>query len=138
MLFICTGNSARSQMAEGLLRDLAGDRYEAHSAGTDPKPEVHPLAVVAMREVGLDLSGAAPKDLEQFEGQAFDLVVTVCDHARESCPVSGARRARSTGASRTRQRPRAVRRSGCRLSGAFATKSGNGSKRGWPRRDHVG
>lgn len=87
MLFICTGNSARSQMAEGLLRDLAGDRYEAHSAGTDPKPEVHPLAVVAMREVGLDLSGAAPKDLEQFEGQAFDLVVTVCDHARESCPV---------------------------------------------------
>lgn len=85
VLFICTHNSARSQMAEGFLRHLYGDRYEAESAGTDPEG-VHPLAVEVMREVGIDISTHRSRSVQEFWGQEFDLVVTVCDHAKETCP----------------------------------------------------
>lgn len=87
VLFLCTGNSCRSQMAEGLLRSLGGDRFEVHSAGSKPAGYVHPMAIEAMREVQLDLSGATSKSLTQFDGQSFDYVVTVCDNAKEDCPV---------------------------------------------------
>jgi arsenate reductase len=87
VLFLCTGNSCRSQMAEGLLRSLGGDRFEVHSAGSKPAGYVHPMAIEAMREVQLDLTGATSKSLTQFDGQSFDYVVTVCDNAKEDCPV---------------------------------------------------
>lgn len=86
VLFLCTGNSARSQMAEALLRDLAGERFEVFSAGTDPKG-LHPLAVAAMREIGMDISGQQSKSLEPFVGQPWDYVITVCDRAAGNCPV---------------------------------------------------
>ena len=85
-LILCTGNSARSQMAEGLLRHLAGDHFEVHSAGTKPS-FVRPEAIAAMAEIGIDLSGHSSKSAEEFAGQPFDVVLTVCDNARESCPV---------------------------------------------------
>ncbi|MGQ9617192.1 MAG: arsenate reductase ArsC [Spirochaetota bacterium] len=85
VLFICTHNSARSQMAEGLLRSFHGNRYEAYSAGTE-KTSVSPYAIKAMKKVGIDISGHRSKSIEEFRGQTFDLVVTVCDSARESCP----------------------------------------------------
>ena len=87
VLFLCTGNSCRSQMAEGWLRRLAGDRFESVSAGSRPAGFVHPLAMRAMAEAGVDLSGHRSKSLDEFAGQEFDLLVTVCDRARESCPV---------------------------------------------------
>jgi arsenate reductase len=86
VLILCTGNSARSQMAEGLLRALAGERFDVQSAGTHPS-SVRPEAVEVMREVGLDISGHRSKSVEEFAGQEFDHVLTVCDHARENCPV---------------------------------------------------
>ena len=86
VLFICTGNSARSQMAEALLRRAGGDRFAVASAGTEPKG-VNPLAIRALAEVGIDISGARSKSLLEFLDQPFDVVVTVCDRARESCPV---------------------------------------------------
>lgn len=86
VLFLCTHNSARSQMAEGLLRHLAGDRFEAHSAGT-VATAVRPLAIRAMGELGIDVSGQESKTLDRFQGQPFDCVITVCDQAAESCPV---------------------------------------------------
>jgi arsenate reductase len=86
VLFICTGNSARSQMAEGLLRHLAGDDYEVASAGTAPKG-VHPRTVEVMREAGVDVSGHTSKDLGQFVGRKYDYVITVCDRAKQHCPV---------------------------------------------------
>ncbi len=86
VLILCTGNSARSQMAEGLLRHLAGDRLEVHSAGTRPS-RVRPEAVAVMAELGIDISGHRSKSVEEFAGQNFDYVITVCDNARESCPV---------------------------------------------------
>jgi arsenate reductase len=85
VLFLCTGNSARSQMAEGLLRHLAGDRYEASSAGTHPVG-LNPGAVTAMQELGIDISTQRSKSTEEFTDQAFDYVITVCDRAKESCP----------------------------------------------------
>lgn len=85
VLFLCTHNSARSQMAEGLLRALGGDRVEAHSAGTEATG-IRPLAVRAMSEIGVDISGQSSKTLERYAAQPFDLVVTVCDDAREACP----------------------------------------------------
>ncbi len=85
VLFLCTHNSARSQMAEGLLRHLAGDRYEVHSAGTEAT-HVRPLAIRAMDEVGVDISGQESKTLECYVEEPFDHVVTVCDEANESCP----------------------------------------------------
>lgn len=86
VLILCTGNSARSQMAEGLLRNDAGERFEVASAGTKAS-FVRPEAVVAMREVGIDISGHRSKNVDEFEGQQFDYVITVCDNARETCPV---------------------------------------------------
>jgi arsenate reductase len=85
VLFICTHNSARSQMAEGLLRTMYGDRYEAYSAGTKPTG-VHPLAVRVMAEIGIDISHHRSKSVVEFLGAEFDYVVTVCDRAKESCP----------------------------------------------------
>jgi len=90
VLILCTGNSARSQMAEGLLRHDAGERFDVESAGTKPS-SVRPEAITAMRELGIDISGHRSKSVEEFEGQTFDYVITVCDNAKESCPVfSGA------------------------------------------------
>lgn len=86
VLFICTHNSARSQMAEGWLRHLYGDRYEAHSAGTEATG-VRPLAVRAMVEAGMDISGQGSKTLERYLQQPWDYVITVCDQANEVCPV---------------------------------------------------
>jgi arsenate reductase len=86
VLILCTGNSARSQMAEGLLRHDAGDRFDVSSAGTQPG-SVRPEAIAAMRELGIDISGHRSKNVDEFAGQPFDYVITVCDHARETCPV---------------------------------------------------
>jgi arsenate reductase len=86
VLILCTGNSARSQMAEGLLRHAAGDRFEVESAGTRPG-RVRPEAIAVMKELGIDISGHRSKHVEEFEGRPFDYVLTVCDNARESCPV---------------------------------------------------
>ncbi|HVF56918.1 MAG TPA: arsenate reductase ArsC [Pyrinomonadaceae bacterium] len=86
VLILCTGNSARSQMAEGLLRRDGGERFEVHSAGTRPG-RVRPEAVEAMREIGIDISGQRSKSVDEFAGQKFDYVITVCDNARENCPV---------------------------------------------------
>jgi arsenate reductase len=92
VLFLCTGNSARSQMAEGLLRHEAGDRFEVFSAGTRPS-QVRPEAIAVMNEVGIDISGHRSKSIDdftkgdEFVGRELDTVITVCDHARESCPV---------------------------------------------------
>ena len=85
VLFLCTHNSARSQMAEGLLRHLAGDRFEAHSAGTEAT-HVRPLAIQAMNELGVDITGQESKTLERYLGEPFDYVITVCDDANEACP----------------------------------------------------
>lgn len=85
VLFICTHNSARSQMAEGLLNNLYGDRYEARSAGTEPT-KVSPYAVRVMDEIGIDISDHRSKKVDEFLGMDFDHVVTVCDHAQETCP----------------------------------------------------
>jgi len=92
VLFICTHNSARSQMAEGFLRRLYGDRYEAYSAGTEPS-EVNPYAVRVMEVVGIDISNHRSKGVEEFRGWEFDWVATVCDQAEERCPfLPGAER----------------------------------------------
>ncbi len=86
VLILCTGNSARSQMAEGLLRELAGDRIDVFSAGTKPSA-VNPLAIAAMRERGIDISGQRSKHLSEYLTHPFDVVITVCDQAAESCPL---------------------------------------------------
>jgi arsenate reductase (thioredoxin) len=85
VLFLCTGNSARSQMAEGLLRHLAGDRFEVFSAGTKPAG-LNPNAVKAMAELGIDISAHRSKSVDEFAGAPFAYVITVCDNAREACP----------------------------------------------------
>ncbi|HEX3680990.1 MAG TPA: arsenate reductase ArsC [Bryobacteraceae bacterium] len=86
VLILCTGNSARSQMAEGLLRHDAGERFEVASAGTRAS-FVRPEAIAVMRELEIDISGQRSKNVDEFEGQPFDYVITVCDNARETCPV---------------------------------------------------
>jgi len=86
VLILCTGNSARSQMAEGLLRQDGGDGFEVFSAGTKPS-KVRSEAIAVMRELGMDISGHRSKSVDEFTGQQFDYVLTVCDNARESCPV---------------------------------------------------
>ncbi len=86
VLFLCTGNSCRSQMAEGWLRHLAGDRFEALSAGTNPVG-VNPQAVEVMQEVGIDISHQQSKHVAEFQGRRLHHVITVCDHAQESCPT---------------------------------------------------
>jgi len=85
VLFICTHNSARSQMAEGFLNALHGDRYESQSAGIEPT-KVNPYAVKVMAEAGIDISKQRSKSIEEFRGKIFDYIVTVCDHAKETCP----------------------------------------------------
>jgi len=86
VLFLCTGNSCRSQMAEGWTRHLHGKKFEAHSAGVKPV-ELHPLAVRVMKEAGVDISTQRSKPVRVLKDVAFDYVVTVCDSARESCPL---------------------------------------------------
>lgn len=88
ILFLCYHNSARSQMAEGLLRASYGDRYEAHSAGIEATI-VDPRAVKVMNEIGIDISGQHSKGLDGYRGILFDLAVTVCDKAKEACPICG-------------------------------------------------
>jgi len=85
VLFICTHNSARSQMAEGFLNALYGDRYKGYSAGIEPA-KINPYAVKVMAEIGIDISTHRSKSIEEFRGENFDYVVTVCDHAKEACP----------------------------------------------------
>ena len=87
VLFICTGNSARSQMAEGLANHIVGNAWEAYSAGTQPSGYVHPLAIEAMSEICIDLFSHRSKSLECFHGMDFDVIVTVCDNAAKTCPV---------------------------------------------------
>lgn len=86
ILILCTGNSARSQMAEGLLRHDGGDGFEVFSAGVKPG-RVRPEAIAVMREIGIDISGHRSKSIDEFIGVPLDIIVTVCDNARESCPV---------------------------------------------------
>jgi len=86
VLFLCTGNSCRSQMAEGFLRDMAGDRFEVFSAGIKPT-QVNPLAIKVMAEAGIDISKHRSKSAMEFMGQKFDYVVTVCDNAKQTCPI---------------------------------------------------
>lgn len=86
VLFLCTGNSARSQMAEGLLRAMAGDRFEVLSGGTHPSG-LNPLAIEVMQEIGIDISNHRSKDVKEFLGRPIEYVVTVCDRAKESCPI---------------------------------------------------
>lgn len=87
VLFLCTGNSARSQIAEALVNHLRGEQWQAFSAGTRPAGYVHPYAIAVMKEIGVDISAARSKSLEEFRGAALDLVITVCDDAAEECPV---------------------------------------------------
>lgn len=92
VLFVCTHNSARSQMAEGMLRAWAGDRFEVASAGTEAT-QVRPEAIRVMAEIGIDIGAQTSKTLDRFLGQPFDWLVTVCDQAREACPtLPGVRR----------------------------------------------
>lgn len=87
VLILCTGNSCRSQMAEALWKELGQGQWQAESAGSRPAGYVHPLAIRTMSEIGLDISQNTSKSLQLFLSEAFDVVVTVCDHARDSCPV---------------------------------------------------
>ncbi|MHA2377778.1 MAG: arsenate reductase ArsC [Candidatus Thorarchaeota archaeon] len=87
VLFLCTGNSARSQMSEALLRMLGGDEYEVYSAGTAHSDEVNPFAIEVLRQRGVDTNGLHPKKIDRFLDEEFDLVVTVCDNAKQDCPV---------------------------------------------------
>ena len=86
VLILCTGNSARSQMAEGILRHIAGERFEVESAGVAPS-SVRPEAIEAMLEIGIDISSHRSKSVDEFTDQEFDYIITVCDNAKESCPV---------------------------------------------------
>ena len=87
VLILCTGNSCRSQMAEGWVNHLAGGRWRAHSAGTRPAAVVHPLAVRVMAEVGVDIVGGRSEHVDRYLEEPWDLVVTVCDSAKETCPI---------------------------------------------------
>lgn len=87
VLVLCTGNSARSQMAEALINHRLGETWRAVSAGTQPAPQVNPYALRALAEIGIHTEGSRPKHITEFTGQTFDLVVTVCDDAAENCPI---------------------------------------------------
>lgn len=87
VLILCTGNSCRSQMAEALWESLSQGRWQAQSAGSKPSGYVHPLAIRAMRELGIDISACQSKSLDQFREEPYDLVITVCDNAKDFCPV---------------------------------------------------
>ena len=94
VIILCTGNSCRSQMAEALWRSLAGDSWEVASAGTRPAEHVHPLAIAAMAERGIDISAERPKSVSAFADQAFDFVLTVCGNADQACPTFASARER--------------------------------------------
>jgi len=87
VLILCTGNSARSQMAEGLWNKYGKGTWEAQSAGSSPAGYVHPMAIKTMAEIGIDIGGGRSKHVDDVSGQSFDLVVTVCDNVKEACPV---------------------------------------------------
>lgn len=87
VLFLCTGNSARSQIAEALLHRKGRGDFEAGSAGSNPAPQVHPLTLDVLRQHGIDWTGRTPKGMDEVRGQQWDFVVTVCDRAKESCPT---------------------------------------------------
>ncbi|MGH2367100.1 MAG: arsenate reductase ArsC [Chloroflexota bacterium] len=124
VLFLCTHNSARSQMAEGLLRHLGAGRFDAASAGTEAT-SLRPLAIRAMAELGIDISGQESKTLERYLGQPFDAVITVCDQANESCP--------------TRPGPPGRRPSSWPCTGRCATPSASASSAScWPNERHRG
>jgi arsenate reductase len=125
VLFLCTHNSARSQMAEGLLRKIGGEHFEVFSAGTE-KTRVHPLAIEAMGESGIDISNQRSKTLDEFDGQQFDYVITVYARANESARSSPGSRSGFTGASMIRA-PRLGRtKSDFALSGRYAMRSSSG------------
>ena len=86
VLFLCTGNSARSQMAEGLMRCFRGDEFEVFSAGVEPKG-VHPKAIEAMQEIGIDIASQRSKHIDELALKEFDYIITLCDHAAQNCPV---------------------------------------------------
>jgi arsenate reductase (thioredoxin) len=115
VLFLCTHNSARSQMAEGMLRNLAGDRFEVMSAGTETT-HVRPLVIRVMDEIGIDISGQESKTLDRYLTEPFDCVITVYDDANGACPFFPGPRAGCTGPSRTPRGPKAPRRSAWRSS----------------------
>ena len=108
VLFLCTGNSARSQMAEGWVNHLRGETWQAFSAGTHPAGRVHPFAIEAMREIGIDISAARSKSVDEFRDAAFDLVVTVCDDAAEECRCGWDQADARTSASRIRRKDRSM------------------------------
>jgi arsenate reductase len=87
VLFLCTGNSARSQIAEALMNKKAHGRFVASSAGSRPAPRINPLAVQTLREIGIDWAGHEPRSIDSIIGQKFDFVITVCDNAKEACPI---------------------------------------------------
>lgn len=87
VLFLCTGNSCRSQMAEGLVNHFLGDKWQAFSAGTEPAGYVHPMAIQAMAELGIDISEYRSKSTDEYRDVMFDRVITVCDHAAQNCPA---------------------------------------------------
>jgi len=87
ILILCTGNSCRSQMAERILKSMDPENLRVHSAGTHPAARVHPLAIEVMEEAGYDMSETYPKIIDDFLNRSFDYVITVCDHAKETCPV---------------------------------------------------
>jgi arsenate reductase len=116
VLFLCTHNSARSQMAEGLLGHLAGERFDPFSAGTEAT-HVRLEAIEAMREFGVDISGQQSETVDRYLGEPFDYVVTVCDDANETCPVFPGPGSGCTGRCRTRRWPQAKEGSAWRRSG---------------------
>lgn len=127
ILVLCTGNSARSQMAEGLLRRAAGDRFDIFSAGTKPS-SLRAEAIAVMAEIGIDISGQRSKSVNEFIGRPFRYVITVCDNARESVRFSRRKRSASTGVSRIPPRSRARSRSAQPHSAASAIGLPSGSK----------
>jgi len=86
ILILCTSNSCRSQMAEGFLKSFDGE-LNVYSAGTNPSGAIHPKAILVMKEIGIDISGGYPKNVDEFLEKSFDYVITVCDNARETCPL---------------------------------------------------
>jgi arsenate reductase len=125
VLILCTGNSARSQMAEGLLRHFGGDKFEVESAGVISS-FVRPQAVKTMSEIGIDISSHRLKSLDEFLDEPFDYVLTVCDNAKESCPGFRGGLKGFTGVSTTRLKPKEARKKNSPFSAASATRSTTG------------
>ena len=132
ILVLCAGNRARSQMAHGWLRCLGGERVAVESAGTAPKG-LHPLSVRVMAEVGIDISAHSSDHVDQYVAQDFDLALTVCDSAREKCPVFPARSGCCTGASRTRTSRSWTRTSCWRCSAGCGTRLASTAASCWTR-----